>query len=117
MGNKRVGGLRGLDPAVVDWQKTAATNTAALTSKQRKDRQRVRVKYDLPEELKTRIEEAAQANGTSASQLAAFLLTFAIREYEAETDQGQTLREAVEESKEPSRSMRFAWNLRLPGET
>jgi len=114
MGDKRVGGLRGLDPAVTEWQKTAATNTAALTSKQRKDRGRVRVKYDLPEELKERIEAAAKAEGTSASQIAAFFLNYAMGEYEG--GQGNELSSLLFDSKEPSRSMRFQWNLRLPGE-
>jgi len=100
---------------VTEWQKTAATNTAALTSKQRKDRQRVRVKYDLPEEMKDHIEAVAKAEGTSASQLAAFLLSWAIGHWEDEAG-GVALRNLVFNSKEPSRSMRFQWNLRLPGE-
>ncbi len=111
-GKGRVGGLKAIDPAVAEWQKTAATNPAALTKKQRQDRQRVRVKYDLPPELKDWIEAVAKETGTSASQLAAFLLTWAMGHWGEETG----LREAVEESKEPSRSMRFQWNLRLPGE-
>ena len=74
----RAGGL-GIDPAVTAWQADAATNIAALTAKQRKDRERVRVKYDLTPQLKAAVEDGAKAEHTSASQLAAFLLTWGSR--------------------------------------
>jgi hypothetical protein len=111
--NGRVGGLR-VDPAVQDWQRSAATNRAALTKKQRKDRARVRVKYDMPPELKERIEAAAEHERTSASQFAAFLLIWAMEQYEDQGSQtGAALRDLVFEAKELSRSLRFEWNLKL----
>jgi hypothetical protein len=110
---KRVGGLR-RDPAVSEWQRTAAANTAAMTKKQRKDRQRIRVKYDVTPGLKGRIEQAAKEEGTSASQLAAFLLTWAMDRWEdPDHPVGVELRELVDEAKSPSRSMRIEWNLDL----
>lgn len=113
---ERVGGLK-VDPAVLDWQRSAATNAAALTKKQRQDRKRVRVKYDVSEELKRRIEEAAKAEGTSASQLAAFLLEWVMGQYEDEgSEVGAELRELVDGAKVPSRSMRIEWNLDGNGE-
>jgi hypothetical protein len=115
MASKRVGGLR-LDPAVSEWQRTAATNAAALTKKQRKDRQRIRVKYDMPPALKERIVQAAKEEGTSASQLAAFLLTWAMDRWEdPDHPVGVELRELVDEAKFPSRSLRIEWNLDLDG--
>jgi len=108
-----VGGLR-VDPAVQDWQRSAATNRAALTKKQRKDRERVRVKYDVPAELKQRIEDAAASERTSSSQLAAFLLQWAMEQYEdQDSATGAALREMVFDAKEMSRSLRFEWNLNM----
>ncbi len=114
-GRVRTGGLK-LDPEVVAWQKQAAENPSTLTKKQKKDRVRVRVKYDLPKEVKEQIETVAKEEGTSASQLAAYLLVWAMEIWADEKGAGKALRQQVFESKEPSRSMRFAWNLRLPGE-
>lgn len=103
-----------VDPAVRDWQQSAATNRAALTKKQRKDRERIRVKYDMPPELKERIETAAASERTSSSQLAAFLLLWAMDQYEdRDSATGAALREMVFDAKEVSRSLRFEWNLNL----
>lgn len=111
MAKRRVGGLR-VDPEVERWQRTAATNVAALTAKQKKDRKRVRVKYDMELDLKQRIERAAEAEGTSASQLAAFLLGWVMDHWESENSPtGHVLRGLVEGAKVPSRSLRFEWNL------
>ena len=65
----RVGGLA-VDPAIRDWQRSAAENTAALTKKQRQDRKRTTAKYDVPSWLKDAVAEVAQENETSASQMA-----------------------------------------------
>lgn len=113
MKRNRVGGLK-LDPAVLAWQKRAAENKSALTQKQKKDRQRVRVKYDLEPELKSRIEQAAAAEGTSASQFAAFLLDWVMARWQAEGPDDE-LHELVYQAKTPSRSLRFEWDLE-PGE-
>lgn len=115
MRDKRRGGLSGADPKIKEWQKRAATNVAALTAKQRRDRERVRVKYDMPRELKEKIEEAAKAEGTSASQFAVFLLDWIMNRWEAGEDQneiGLRVWELMQEHKVPSRSMRFEWNLK-----
>jgi len=107
---ERKGGV-GIDPAVAQWQAEAATNLAALTAKQRKDRQRVRVKYDLDPAQKAAVETAARTEETSASQLAAFLLAFALREYHAGNAE---LRSALDAGKTPSRTPHFARNLDAP---
>jgi len=108
---KRVGGLRA-DPEVLAWQQAAAVNTAALTKKERADRKRVRVKYDVSADLKARVEKAAKGEGTSASQLAAFLLEWLMGHYEDEgSEVGAELRELVDKAKVASRSMRIEWNL------
>ena len=104
---ERKGGLGKLDPAVVAFQKKGAANPAAQTKKQKKDAKRVRVKLDVPEELKRRLTEAAAAEETSLSQLAGFLLDRAMGQYETD----EALRDAIFEAKVPSRSMKIRWNL------
>jgi len=107
---KRVGGL-GTDPAVEEYQQQAALNVAALSKKEQAERQRVRVYYDVPEWLKKAGEKAAKEEGTSASQLGAFLLAWAQRLYWHDDEE---LLRALEKSKQPSRSLRFAWNVEIP---
>ncbi len=111
--SNRIGGLSkvAIDPSVAAMLKGAATNHAALTSKQKRDRKRVHVMYDLKPETKRAIVEAARKQGTSASQLAAFLLEFGIRELCAENPE---LAAALRDGKSASRTMKFAWNLDAP---
>lgn len=113
MAQQRIGGLAkaNVDPAVADWLKDAQTNKAALTKKQKSDRKRVRVIYDLTPELKAAIETEAKRQGTSASQLAAFLLTFAVREARSGNAE---IKEALLDGKRPSKTMKFDWNLEAP---
>jgi hypothetical protein len=110
---ERVGGLKkaNIDPAVADWLKDAQTNKAALTKKQKRDGKRLRVIYDLTPELKTAIEVEAKRQGTSASQLAALLLAFAVKEARAGNDE---IKAALADGKSPSRTMRFEWNVDAP---
>jgi hypothetical protein len=108
-----VGGLGKvqLDPAVASMLKEAAVNKAALTNKQRSDRKRLRVIYDLSQELKTEIETEAKRQGTSASQLAAFLLAYAVKEARAGNAE---IKAALVNGKSESRTMKFEWNLDAP---
>lgn len=107
---ERKGGVR-IDPAVTQWQDAAALNVASLTAKQRKDRERVRVKYDLAPELKAAVELGAEREATSASQFAAFLLAWGVREYHAGNAE---MRSALDDGKTPSRTPHFAKNLDAP---
>lgn len=106
----RMGGLA-VDPNVAAFLKDAAPNVAAMTDKQRADMARVRVKYDLPPDLKESIETAAAEVGTSASQLAAWLLAWGMQAYQGDDPQ---LRDAIEAHKRRARALRFAWDLALP---
>ncbi len=109
-GGQRVGGLR-LDPAVVEWQQTAARNMAALTKKQRRDRQRVRIRYDVPPWLKTAVEAVARELDTSDSQAGAFFLAWGLAAYRRGDPE---LLEALENAKEANhRSPRFVYDLRI----
>jgi len=108
----RVGGLN-VDPAVRDWQRSAAENAAALTKKQRKDRQRTTAKYDLPKWLKEAIIEAAQKTETSASQMAAFLMAWGLRLY---LRRDVEMVDAIWMNKEKSATLRFESNLNIPRE-
>jgi hypothetical protein len=103
----RKGGLR-VDPAVQEWQEKAVTNVAALTRKQRYDRARVRVKLDVPAEVKAALEEHAGELETSGSQLAAFLLAWAMAELR---EGNRELAEAIERSKVWARALRFKFDL------
>lgn len=112
---QRQGGLR-IDPAVAAFQQKAAVNTAALTSKQRRDRKRVRVMYDLAPEVKGAIEKIAEEQKTSASQAAALLLTWAAVRYFGGNGAAQELKDAFLDGREPSRTPRFEFNVE-PSET
>jgi len=109
---KRVGGLV-VDPEVADWQRTAAENTAALTKKQRKERARMTAKYDMPRWLKMAVEEAAIECETSASQMAAFLIAWALRLYRRRDVE---LVDAIWTNRSQARTLRFESNLRIPGQ-
>jgi hypothetical protein len=102
-----------LDPAVSAWQKGAAENRAALTEKQKRDRQRTRIYIDVDEELKAVIEAIAGRDGedTSMSQAAELLLSFgAVAYIEGEDD----VRAAFREGRVPARTPRFGWNVSIP---
>ena len=110
-GSRRVGGIQIADPAVTEWQQTAARNRAALTRKQRQDRERVRVRYDVPPWLKEAVEQVAAELDTSISQAGAFLLAWALDAYRR--GDGELL-SALEGAKEANhRSPRFVYDLRI----
>jgi len=106
----RVGGVR-VDPAVAAFQQSAATNVAALSRKQLADRARVRVKADLPVEVKQAVAAEAARLETSESQVVAFLLAWALHELRT----GNTeLVEALETARVYSRALRFLYDLQIP---
>ena len=111
----RVGGANLLrnDPDAENWVREAAENPAALSKKQKRDRARIRVKYDLDPALKIAIEKIANADheDTSASQAAALLLAWAVQAYSAGDAQ---LHETFQTQKMPSRTPKFAWNIEIP---
>lgn len=105
---RRVGGLQ-VDPAVLEWQQQAASNPATLTRKQRADRQRIRVKYDMPIALKIALRQIGEREGTSASQAASALLCWAAEQYIAGHEQAR----ACFAEKSPARTMQFDWNIEI----
>ena len=107
----RKGGLRGLDPAVVAWQERAATNEAALSKKQRYDRERVRVRLDVPPEVLEGLAREAQHLETSQTQLGAFLLAWALfRLHSGDADLAQVL----EANRAWSKAINVKYDLVLP---
>ncbi len=83
--------------------------TRAQRRKREKDAARTKATYDLPETIKERIEVIATEFGIPKSQLAAFFLDHAIREYDiGRIDLRPYLR--------PSRVPRFESFLILPGD-
>jgi hypothetical protein len=65
-----------------------------------------RATYDLPPGMKERIVEIANEHGTTASQVAAFLLHGGIKQIEAGMIN-------LDRYKEPSTSIRWEYNLRI----
>jgi len=112
--SKRVGGLR-VDPETKAWMDDAAENTSALTKKQKKDRQRVRLRIDCERYpwLKDAIEAAAEHHDTSASQMAAFLMAWGLRLW-MQSD-AELIDELLSNLK-PSKTLRFDRNLDMPRE-
>ena len=98
-----MGGVR-VDPAVAPSQQSAATNVAALSRKQLADRARVRVKADLPVEVKQAVAAEAARLETSESQVVAFLLAWALHELRAGNAE---LVEALETARVYARALRF----------
>lgn len=109
--SKREGGLDGGDPDVKAWLDEAAENRSALTEKQRRDRERVRGRYDMPRWLKEAVDEAADVYETSASQMAATLLAWALKDL---NEGDGELRKVIEGNRALSRSLRFRYDLEIP---
>lgn len=85
----RVGGLTaividpgGIDPAVAQFQQSAARNRAAMTRRQRYDAARKRVRTDCPQWLIDQLDAIAAQLNTSRNQLGAFLLAYAVHRYQ-----------------------------------
>jgi len=103
----------GLDPAVTAVMTNGAVpNRAAMTSKQRRDRQRKRATYDMEPATKAAIEQIARKEGTSASQIAELFLAFAVRAYQKKD---MELLRALE-VRMPANTPRFQWELQLSGD-
>ena len=107
---KRVGGVR-VDPAVAQWQHGAATNVAALSGQQKADRARVRVKTDLPVAVKAAVAAEAERLATSASQVVAFLLAWALHELHTGNPE---LAATLTEARVYSHALRFMYDLPIP---
>lgn len=109
----RKGGLRGLDPAVVAWQQRAAPNEAALSKKQRYDRERVRVRLDVAPEILEGLAHEAQALETSQTQLGAFLLAWALYRLHAGDED---LAELLRSRRTWSKAINVKYDLVVPDE-
>ncbi len=114
----RVGGfgVRGsADPdTLAQMRDSAVRNKAALTAKQRRDRQRKRVMYDIDPTVKEVAQLLAKREDTSASQLVEMLIVYGIRAYFRNDPE---LTEALSlENRTRSRTPRFYWDLEIPEE-
>jgi hypothetical protein len=112
---QRKGGVKKTrnDPDVEEWLEDAAENHASLTRKQRLDRERTRVRYDVDGWLKQAVERVAEQEGTSASQAGALLLAWSLRLY-AQGDEG--LRDAFYYGHRPSNTIRFEFDVSISRE-
>jgi hypothetical protein len=96
-----------------DWLSTAATNTGALTAKQRYDLKRVRAYYDLHDQaIDDAIAAIAAEMGTSKSQVASFFLALGLHEY-LNSNSERTWNTLVD-GKTPARTLRYEWDVELP---
>ena len=105
----------GLDPAVAGYlKKDAVENKAALTPKQKRDRKRKRVMYDIDPTIKEVVQLLAKREDTSASQLVELLIVYGIRAYLRGDEE---LQEALAlETRTHANTLRFNWNLHIPEE-
>ena len=98
--------VQGLDVDVRETlQRGAVTNKAALTAKQRWDRQRKRRTFDLNQEVIDALRAIAETESVSMSRLANFLLARAILDYFQNPDFIQTL----QAHKRPVYTSQFDW--------
>lgn len=103
---KRRGGLsKGVDIAIVEFRRQAATNQAALTRRQHYDRKRVQIRIDVAgcEIVKEALDALASEHGTSASQLGAFLLAWSLERFYTD----QELDDLLGNSLAPARALRI----------
>jgi hypothetical protein len=106
----RKGGIRS-DPAVTAWRESAVKNTAAMSRKEMADRERVRVKLDVPPAIKARLAAAAAEQETSESQLGAFLLAWGLQALRSDD---MTLITTLTQAKTFSHALRFRYDLEIP---
>ena len=107
--------IKGLDSDVrATLLQGAVTNKAALTAKQRRDRQRTRVRYDISPTVKAAVEQIAKKEDTSASQIGEMLLAYGLLAYLRREDD---LMQAMSvNTRKRSRTPRFYWDMELPQE-
>jgi len=105
----------GLDPAVAEVMTAGAVpNRAAMTAKQKRDRKRKRVMYDIDPIVKDVMQLLAKREDTSASQLVELFIVYAIRAYLSGDDE---LQEALAlNTRTRANTLRFSWNLHIPEE-
>ena len=114
----RVGGfgVRGsADPdTLAQMRDSAVRNKAAMTAKQKRDRKRKRVMYDIDPTVKDVAQLLAKREDTSASQLVEMLIVYGIRAYlrnDSEIAEALSLENRIR-----SRTPRFYWDLKIPEE-
>ena len=96
-------------PAPGQPQKRPLTKDEAKKAKEKaqmKQRLPHRATYDLPPGMKEQIVEIANEHGTTASQVAAFLLNRGLRQVKSGSIN-------LDRYKEPSTSLRWEYNLRI----
>lgn len=99
------------DPENDNWTKDAADNPATLTAKQRYERRRIQRHYDLHlAEIDDAIAQIADRLGTSKSQVASWLLAYALSAYI--DDAG--LDDQMVDQRKPARTLQYEWELTLP---
>lgn len=102
---------RKIDPAVQEFVDSSRfAQSASRKLKKERDAKRVRVRLDVPEWLKSTLEQAAQENDTSMSQLGAFLLAWALQVYH---DQDGDLLATLERCKTSVRAMNWGHGFEL----
>jgi hypothetical protein len=83
-----------------------------MTAKERYDAERVKASYDCPRWLREAVKQAASERGTSASQFATFLLSWALAELERGNEE---LRDLLWRSREARPdALRIEYDIEIP---
>jgi hypothetical protein len=84
----------------------------SMTAKERYDAERVKASYDCPRWLREAVKQAASQRGTSASQLAAFLLVWGLAELKRGNDE---LRDLLWRSRQARPdALRIEYDVEIP---
>lgn len=120
---QRQGGLESPPPApppqstdrdTAQWVQDAAENPAALTAKQRADRERRarQIKLDLSVAArKELLDWIAKRERTSLSQAGNLLLAWAMKSY---LQGNSEIKQAFADGHSPARTLQFEWNVQEP---
>lgn len=106
---------RNVDAGTATWLSGTAQNPNTITTKQKYEQQRVRANLDVPAYVKAALERIAAEEKTSLSQVGAFLLAWAVKEY-CRGNNSAHLHDLIYEAKIYSPSPRCEYRLEIPGE-
>ena len=110
---ERVGGARRADPDTEAWSDRATPNLAAMSRKQRYDRERIRVRIDTDEVVKQLLAQVSAEQGTSSNQLGSLLMAWGLLQF---VQGNEELLSIVSESRRTSRNMRVDFDIIIPDE-
>lgn len=98
--------------AITDTYRPDNERTSGTADGSKSVRKRTKATYDLPPVIQEAVAAVAKREDTSASQLVAICLAYALSRYiEDEPDLIDAL-----STRRPTQTPRFSWNIRVPGQ-